>query len=84
LIVIAFYRRQVAKIKDQLRKRLGPESLNAIDVMTVDGFQGQEKEIILLSCVRTGKGLGFITDIRRMVCFFLFLFYKFLHYRMLL
>ncbi len=84
MIVIAFYRRQVAKIKDQLRKRLGPESLNAIDVMTVDGFQGQEKEIILLSCVRTGKGLGFITDIRRMVCFFLFLFYKFLHYRMLL
>ncbi len=35
--------------------------------MTVDGFQGQEKDIIILSCVRTGKGLGFITDVRRMV-----------------
>jgi hypothetical protein len=48
---------------------MGSEILKSVDVMTVDGFQGQEKDIIILSCVRsnTGRGLGFITDSRRMV-----------------
>jgi senataxin len=38
-----------------------------IDINTVDGFQGQEKDIIILSCVRssTGGGVGFLSDRRR-------------------
>jgi senataxin len=35
----------------------------------VDGFQGQEKDIIVLSCVRSGPNLrtiGFLKDERRM------------------
>ena len=35
----------------------------------MDGFQGQEKDIIILSCVRSGPNLnsiGFLKDARRM------------------
>ncbi|ABR30762.1 ATPase AAA [Thermosipho melanesiensis] len=39
-----------------------------IDVNTVDGFQGREKEIILISFVRSNKNgeLGFLNDLRRL------------------
>jgi len=43
-----------------------------IEVNSVDGFQGREKDIILLSCVRSDrnqthrKGIGFLKDERRM------------------
>ena len=32
---------------------------------TVDAYQGREKEIIIISTVRT-EGLGFLNDLRRM------------------
>ncbi|KAJ2522766.1 DEAD-box type RNA helicase [Coemansia sp. RSA 2049] len=39
----------------------------AIEFNTVDGFQGQEKDIIIFSCVRAGEGgVGFLSDRRRM------------------
>ena len=39
-----------------------------IDVKTVDGFQGREKEVIIISFVRsnTKKELGFLKDLRRL------------------
>lgn len=64
--IITFYRDQIRPIKRELSKYLNRDLAETIDVMTVDGFQGQEKDIILLSCVRAGGGLGFITDTRRM------------------
>lgn len=36
-----------------------------IDVNTVDGYQGKEKDIIILSTVRT-RSIGFLTDQRRL------------------
>lgn len=40
----------------------------AVEIDTVDGFQGREKEAIIISLVRSNsKGeLGFLTDVRRM------------------
>ncbi|GJP68522.1 hypothetical protein CLOP_g25215 [Closterium sp. NIES-67] len=39
----------------------------ALYVNTVDAFQGQERDAIILSCVRAStRGLGFVADVRRM------------------
>lgn len=39
--------------------------IKAVQVSTVDAFQGAEKEIIILSCVRT-RQVGFIDSEKRM------------------
>lgn len=39
--------------------------MKAVQVSTVDAFQGAEKEIIVLSCVRT-RQIGFIDSEKRM------------------
>ncbi|KAI9095962.1 hypothetical protein DFS34DRAFT_625583 [Phlyctochytrium arcticum] len=66
--VITFYKLQVRKIKDEFIRRWSRDILKYIDINTVDGFQGQEKEVVILSCVRANQdgGVGFIGDVRRM------------------
>ena len=45
---------------------IGPGDLkNGIEINTVDAYQGREKDIIIISTVRT-EGLGFLNDYRRM------------------
>ncbi|CAK9786073.1 hypothetical protein CC85DRAFT_326715 [Cutaneotrichosporon oleaginosum] len=67
--VITMYKEQLNELKRQFRNAFGDEIVEKIDFNTVDGFQGQEKDIIILSCVRSGPNLttiGFLKDFRRM------------------
>ena len=42
--------------------------LSQIEIDTVDGFQGREKEAVLVSLVRSNRDgeIGFLEDVRRM------------------
>ncbi|CAE6373787.1 unnamed protein product [Rhizoctonia solani] len=67
--IVSMYRGQVAHIKSRFSAAYGPGILKSVDFNTVDGFQGQEKDIIILSCVRAGtnvQSVGFLADERRM------------------
>eukprot|EP00049_Salpingoeca_infusionum_P022730 m.8426 g.8426 ORF g.8426 m.8426 type:complete len:1362 (-) comp5355_c0_seq1:4791-8876(-) len=60
--VIALYKAQAEAIETRLKTIEGAS--RATQISTVDAFQGGEKDIIILSCVRTG-GIGFIDDAAR-------------------
>ncbi|KAF0694255.1 Aste57867_14850 [Aphanomyces stellatus] len=64
--IISPYKSQIEAIKDALAA--AKLTKLKIEVNTVDGFQGREKEILILSCVRTIKSgdNSFWGDVRRM------------------
>lgn len=66
--IISPYKEQVRTLKDVFRRKYGHTILDEIDFNTVDGFQGQEKEVIIMSCVRASEtgNVGFLSDVRRM------------------
>ncbi|KAJ3847326.1 SEN1 N terminal-domain-containing protein [Lentinula lateritia] len=67
--IVSMYSAQIRELKIAFEQRFGREVLTQIDFRTVDGFQGQEKDVIILSCVRAGPGvvsIGHVKDIRRM------------------
>ncbi|KAI5968388.1 SEN1 [Candida margitis] len=66
--IISPYKEQIRTIKSVFERAYGRIIFNEIDFNTVDGFQGQEKEIIIMSCVRASANgsIGFLSDIRRM------------------
>ena len=51
--VITPYAQQLSLLKRLFERALGPRWAAEVDVNTVDGFQGREKDIILFSCVRS-------------------------------
>ncbi|KAJ1826595.1 hypothetical protein LPJ70_007710, partial [Coemansia sp. RSA 2708] len=60
--VIALYKMQVDMLRDRLADVLGQRS--RVQVSTVDAYQGSERDIIIISCVRTEK-IGFIANPNR-------------------
>ncbi|KAI8055833.1 AAA domain-containing protein [Syncephalis plumigaleata] len=66
--VITPYKEQIRALRIQCTRRFGSRIRETIDFNTIDGFQGQEKDIIFFSCVRASDSnrLGFLSDIRRM------------------
>lgn len=55
--IVTMYRAQVVNLRRAFEARFGQELAGTVDFNTVDGFQGQEKDIIILSCVRAGPGV---------------------------
>ena len=71
--VISPYKAQVRNIRRLIKEKLGAKKALRVDVNTIDGFQGHEKDICIFSVVRapkrgagsSGGGLGFVADERR-------------------
>lgn len=67
--LISPYRAQVQYLRSLIRKRAFFKPFRSlITVNTVDGFQGQERDVIILSLVRSNAEgqIGFLRDLRRM------------------
>ena len=61
IAVISPYDDQVALIRMMLQ-------VEGLEIKTVDGFQGREKEVVIVSFVRSNKfgDIGFLSDLRRL------------------
>jgi len=67
--IISPYKQQIQILNEQLTQVADLQSfLSAIAVNTVDSFQGQERDIVYISMVRSNAEgvIGFLSDIRRM------------------
>lgn len=67
--VISPYRAQVQYMRRLIKKKeFFKPYRHLISINTVDGFQGQERDVILISLVRsnTDGQIGFLNDLRRM------------------
>lgn len=67
--IISPYKGQIRLIRQMLKKdRYWRPFRSLITVNTVDGFQGQERDVIVISLVRSNAegDIGFLRDLRRM------------------
>jgi putative DNA helicase len=67
--IISPYKGQVQLLRQLLRQdKFFKPFRPLISINTVDGFQGQERDIILISMVRSNRegSIGFLSDLRRM------------------
>ncbi|KAK1287351.1 putative helicase MAGATAMA 3 [Acorus calamus] len=65
--IITPYKLQLKCLQREFEEILNSEEGKDIYINTVDAFQGQERDIIIMSCVRASNhGVGFVADIRRM------------------
>ncbi|KAF8026353.1 hypothetical protein BT93_F2981 [Corymbia citriodora subsp. variegata] len=68
LAIISPYNYQVKLLKDRFKQIFKEEAKEMVDIITVDGCQGREKDVVIFSCVRASKSksIGFLSDYRRM------------------
>ena len=61
IAIISPYDDQIGLIRTMLR-------VDGLEIKTVDGFQGREKEVVIVSFVRSNKSgeIGFLKDLRRL------------------
>jgi superfamily I DNA and/or RNA helicase len=64
--IISMYAAQKELIRRKVRDALGDD--HGVEIHTVDGFQGRDKDTIIISTARSNSGgfKGFLTDPRRM------------------
>ncbi|GAY56593.1 hypothetical protein CUMW_173100 [Citrus unshiu] len=65
--IVSPYRAQVVAIQEKLGSKYEKSVGFAVKVMSIDGFQGGEEDIIIISTVRSNNGgsIGFISDPKR-------------------
>lgn len=65
--IITPYKLQLKCLQREFEEVLSSEEGKDLYINTVDAFQGQERDVIIMSCVRASShGVGFVADIRRM------------------
>jgi AAA domain len=71
--IIAPYKSQRRLLKSLFRDRFGP-SMGNVEISTIDGFQGREKEIVIFSCVRApSHGRGNQGGVKCTACVYFYL-----------
>jgi superfamily I DNA and/or RNA helicase len=63
--VISPYAAQVVAIREKLGRKYDNLDGFAVKVKSVDGFQGGEEDIIIISTVRCNGSIGFISNRQR-------------------
>lgn len=64
--IITPYKQQQRDLRGRFFEVFGAGAARSLDINTVDAFQGQEKDVIIFSCVRAGSQVGFLADTRRL------------------
>lgn len=69
--IITPYRSQLSLLRSRFSSAFGSNMVSEMEFNTVDGFQGREVDILVLSTVRASdstnsSSIGFVADVRRM------------------
>lgn len=67
--IISPYKEQISLLKEKLNSLdYQFDAVNELEIKTIDGFQGEEMDVIYISLVRSNPDseIGFLSDIRRM------------------
>lgn len=68
IAIITPYKAQVKYMEEHIENHFTKEQANIININSVDAFQGQERDIVYISLVRSNSKneIGFLKDYRRM------------------